>query len=144
MQPARKIAKVEIVRPTTIRGWMTPSPTSVGRDQPIAAALRLMRLHEIRHLPVLEEGKLVGIVSERDMYFIQSIAGVDITRTTVDAAMTQNVYCVAPETPLREVVAEMASHRYGCAVVIEGKKAIGIFTVVDALDLLAETLSGPE
>ncbi len=143
MNPAKMIAPVSMLRPLTIGGWMTPAPHSVGRDQPIATAMRLMRLHAVRHLPVLEDAKLVGIVSERDMYFVQSIVGVDITKTKVEEAMTQGVYCVEPSASLRSVIAEMAEHRYGCAVVVEGKKVVGIFTTHDALDLLAESLRTP-
>jgi len=143
MHSVKKVSPVPMIRPVTIRGWMTPAPHSVGREQPIATALRLMRIHAVRHLPVLEDGKLVGVVSERDMYFVQSIVGVDITKTKVEEAMTQGVYCVDPDALLRSVVAEMAEHRYGCAVVVEGKKVVGIFTTHDALDLLAETLRTP-
>lgn len=143
MQPAKMIAPVSMLRPLTIGGWMTPTPHSVGRDQPIATAMKLMRLYSVRHLPVLEEGKLVGIASERDLYFVQAIVGVDVTKTKVEEAMTQSVYCVEPSAPLRSVVAEMAEHRYGCAVVVDGKKVVGIFTTHDALDVLAESLRTP-
>ena len=46
---------------------MTETPHSIGKDQPLAVAHRLMKEHDLRHLPVLEQGKLVGLVSERDV-----------------------------------------------------------------------------
>jgi acetoin utilization protein AcuB len=127
-------------RAVTVRHWMTPTPHSVGKDQPLATAQKLMHDNKCRHLPVLEHGKLVGIVSERDILFVQAIPGVDIHKTTVEDAMTQSVYCVPPEQRLRAVVQDMAENRYGCAVVVEGAKVVGVFTTTDALDVLAQHL----
>ena len=119
---------------------MTPNLHSIGKDQPLAVAHRLMKEHDLRHLPVLESGKLVGLISERDLYYLESVAGVDIERELVEEAMTQDVYCASPDTKLREVVLEMASRKYGCAVAVEGNKPVGIFTTTDAMQLLAAYL----
>jgi acetoin utilization protein AcuB len=127
--------------PFVIRHWMTASPHSIGRDQPLAVAHRLMREHDLRHLPVLERGKIVGVVSQRDLYFLETIGAVDPETEYVDEAMTADVYCVSPTARVEEVVAEMATHKYGCAIVIENSKTIGVFTTTDALRLLARILS---
>lgn len=127
-------------KPLVIKHWMTPSPHSVGKDQTLSVAHRLMREHGLRHLPVLDHGKLVGIVSQRDLYFIESIKGVDLETERVEEAMSQEVYCVSPEMRLDEVVEEMAEHKYGCVVVVDAKKVVGVFTTTDALELLAERL----
>lgn len=126
---------------TAVKHWMTPTPYSVGMHQPLATAHRIMREHGVRHLPVLESGKLVGIVTERDISFVRAIPGVDLEKTCVEDAMTQHVYCVPPEARLRQVVSEMAEQRYGSAVVVEGTKVVGVFTTTDALDVLAHRLS---
>lgn len=128
-------------KPLVVRQWMTPSPHSIGRDQPLAIAHKLMREHDLRHLPVLERGKIVGIVTQRDLYFLETIGAVDPETECVDEAMSPDVYCVGPDVRIREVVAEMAEHKYGCAVVIEHAKAIGVFTTTDALRLLSNLLS---
>ena len=99
-----------------------------------------MREHDLRHLPVLEQGKLVGLVSERDLYYLETVAGVDPETERVEEGMSQDVYCVSPEARLQDVVVEMAAHKYGCAVVVQSAKAIGVFTTTDALRLLAEYL----
>lgn len=138
--PPRPIS-VPSARAVSVRHWMTPTPHSVGKEQMLSVAQRLMRENGCRHLPVLEHGKLVGIVSERDLLFVQAIPGVDVNTTKVEDAMTQSVYCVPPEQRLRAVVAEMAEHRYGCAVVVEGSKVVGVFTTTDALDVLAHHLA---
>lgn len=118
----------------SIDQYMTPSPHTVRADASIAAAQRLMRDGGIRHLPVIdpETRKLVGIATERDLLMVQALKTVDLERTRVDRAMQTDVYGVDRDTPLDEVAATMASHRYGSAVVWSGGEIVGIFTNVDA------------
>jgi len=59
---------------------------------------------------------------------------------TVSDAMAQSVYSVAPEAPLDEVVSEMASRKYGSAIVMQNEKVVGIFTTVDVCRALADLL----
>jgi len=123
-----------------IKQWMTPTPHSIGKDQPLAVAHRLMRDHGLRHLPVLEHGRLVGMLSERDLFFLESISDVDPEKETVEQGMSQDVYAVPPDARVREVIAEMRKHRYGSAVVVERGKVVGVFTTTNALELLATFL----
>src|SRR5690606_1318822 len=81
-----------------IERYMTQSPHTIGRDQTLAAAHRVMREHGIRHLPVLEGGKLVGIVSQRDLHLLETLDDVDPEQVEVSEAMTQDVYAVGPRT----------------------------------------------
>jgi acetoin utilization protein AcuB len=127
-------------KPLLVKHWMTPVPHSIGKDQPLSVAHKLMDEHDLRHLPVLEHGKLVGLLSERDLYYLETVAGVDPEKERVEEGMSQDVYCVPPEAALYDVVVEMMTHKYGCAVVIQSTKAVGIFTTTDALKLLAECL----
>jgi len=126
----------------TIAERMTPTPQLIGAEQSIAAAHQLMRANGIRHLPVLHGGKLVGVVSQRDLHFIESLKDVNPEEVSVEEAMTQDVYAVPPRTPLKEIVNEMAERKLGSAVVVEGQKVVGVFTTVDALDTLAGILDG--
>ncbi|MEO7112164.1 MAG: CBS domain-containing protein [Polyangiaceae bacterium] len=128
-------------KPPIIKYWMTPSPHSIGKEQKLLVAHRMMSVHKLRHLPVLEHGKLVGILSERDLFSLESLKGVEIERDCVEDAMTQDVYCVSPGAHLAEVVGEMVERKYGCTVVIDQMKVVGIFTAVDALGMLAEYLA---
>lgn len=123
-----------------IERYMTTSPHTVGQDQKLSQAHKIMRAHEIRHLPVLEAGKLVGVVSDRDLHLIESLSDVDPERVLVEEAMTPTVYTVAPKAALDEVVREMAQHKYGCAVVLDNGKVVGVFTTVDALRAFADLL----
>jgi acetoin utilization protein AcuB len=104
----------------------------------------MMREHHIRHLPVLERGRLIGIVSQRDLYFLETLQGVDFDVDIVEDAMTQDAYAVGPEEPLEKVARTMAKERLGSAVVVERGRVIGIFTATDALDLVAHGLAQPQ
>jgi acetoin utilization protein AcuB len=115
---------------------MTPQPLTIGRDQSLEVAHQMMRDHGVRHLPVLEHGQLVGVVSQRDLYFLESIAGVDLNKDRVDEGMSPDTYAVGPEESVEEVAAVMADRRLGSAVVIERGRVVGIFTATDALRIL--------
>ncbi|MCZ7682005.1 MAG: CBS domain-containing protein [Sandaracinaceae bacterium] len=123
-----------------VREHMTESPHTIGKDQTLDRASAVMRAHGIRHLPVLEGGTLLGILSNRDVYLIETLDDVDPASVTVEEAMTAEPYAVAPDTPLKEVVDEMIAHKYGAAVVMEGRDVSGIFTTIDALRVLSARL----
>jgi acetoin utilization protein AcuB len=123
----------------TIQKYMTTVPHSIGNDQTLAKASQMMAEHKIRHLPVLRGGKLLGILTDRDIKLIESL-DVDASELVVEEAMTEEPYTVAPETPLDEVSSEMAEKKYGSAVVVQNHKVVGIFTTVDACRALTELL----
>jgi acetoin utilization protein AcuB len=120
--------------------YMTKSPHSVGKDQTLAVAHRMMREHHIRHLPVLEGGRLIGVVTLRDLHVIETLHDVVPDEVTVEEAMNTTVYSVRPDTPLADVCAQMAATKYGSAVVLDGSKVIGILTTVDVCRTLADLL----
>src|SRR6476659_8002368 len=96
----------------TLKECMTKSPHSIGKEQPLDRARALMKEHSLRHLPVLENGKLVGMLSERDVYFLESIAGVDPKTEPVEQGMSQDVYCASPDALVRDVIEQMLEHKY--------------------------------
>lgn len=124
----------------TVKRFMTPSPHTIGHDQPLTAAHEIMRQHDIRHLPVLDGGRLAGVVSQRDLYLIESLKDVDPEHVSVSEAMSTEVFTVDPNTTIRKIVSEMAVHKYGSAVVIESDKVVGVFTTTDALGVFAGVL----
>jgi acetoin utilization protein AcuB len=130
-------AKKATPRRWTVGALMTSQPFTIGRGQTLETAHKLMRDHGIRHLPVLERGELIGVVSQRDLYFLETLRGVDMEHDTVEDAMSADTYAVAPDAAIGAVAKNMALHRYGCAVVIERGKVAGIFTATDALALIS-------
>jgi acetoin utilization protein AcuB len=120
-----------MAQPIPVRKYMTSGPHSVGAEQTLAHAATVMQKHGVRHLPVLHGGKLVGIVSDRDLRLLEAMPDVNAALITVSDAMTAGVYSVSPETPIHEVVRKMAEQKYGSAVVMEHDKIVGIFTTVD-------------
>lgn len=123
-----------------VKDFMSLDPHTIGADQPMAVAHRIMRTDRIRHLPVLSGGRVVGVVSDRDLHLIETLDDVDPAQVTVEEAMTPNPYCTGPETPLEEVVTAMADHKYGCAIILRDNKVAGVFTTVDACRACAELL----
>lgn len=123
-----------------IQKYMTTAPISIDRKETIASAHKVMRDNDIRHLPVLEDEKLVGIVSQRDLNLIETLKDVDPQKVLVDDAMTTNPYTVSPDANLDEVVAEMAEQKYGSALVVQNHKVVGVFTTVDAMRAFSELL----
>lgn len=119
---------------------MTTSPHTARPNLTLAEAMKLMRELQIRHLPILDGGQLVGILTDRDIRVIESFKDVDPTKLLVEDAMEQNVYVVEPGAPLDRVAAEMASKKYGSAVVMQNQHVVGIFTTIDALNALSELL----
>jgi acetoin utilization protein AcuB len=123
-----------------IEKYMTASPHSIDVGQPLSLAYTLMKQHDIRHLPVLAGGNLVGLISARDLHLIGSLKDVNPTKVSVKAAMSKEVYSISPETPLDEVVNTMADHKYGCAVVMQNGHVVGIFTTIDVCRSFSELL----
>jgi acetoin utilization protein AcuB len=124
----------------TIQKYMTTTPHSIGSEQTIAKASAVMSEHHIRHLPVLHGGRLLGILTDRDIKLIESFRDVQSEKVSVQEAMTEQPYTVDPETPLDQVVQTMAEKKYGSAVVVQNHKVVGIFTTVDACQALADLL----
>ena len=127
----------------TVEQFMTRTPLTIGQDQSLGTAHRLMRQHSLRHLPVLEGGALVGVLSQRDLYLLEALTDLDLELVPVSEAMTMEVDVVDPQTSLREVIATMEAKKIGSTIVARGKKIVGIFTVVDALRALQLLLDQP-
>jgi acetoin utilization protein AcuB len=125
-----------------IENFMTGSVHTIGTKSPLTEAHRLMNNHAIRHLPVLEGGRLVGMLSQRDLHLIETLKDVVPKEVLVEEAMSQDAYTVAPEAPLEDVAREMALHKYGSAVIVRGREVLGIFTTTDALRALDTVLRG--
>lgn len=119
---------------------MTTSPQVLAPEATVEQAHALMRRLEIRHLPVCEGERCVGIVSDGDLFKVESLFSANPATMKASAAMTREVYVVSPGAPVDEVVEEMARKKFGSAVVVDNGKVVGVFTATDALNAFAELL----
>lgn len=124
-----------------ISKYMTTLPHTIGAEQTLAKANKVMAELRVRHLPVLKGGKLVGILSDRDLKLVESFRDVDPEQVSVEEAYSPDPYVTSPASSLAEVCEKMAAHKYGCALVVDNHKLVGIFTWVDALNAFNELLS---
>jgi acetoin utilization protein AcuB len=123
-----------------IKHFMTDAPHAIGHDQTLKLAHERMQQWRIRHLPVLDGGVLVGVLSERDFALLQAISPTSVEEATVEEAMSTEPYVVEPSASLESVTAHMAEHQSACAVVMDHHKVLGVFTPLDALGLLSSLL----
>jgi acetoin utilization protein AcuB len=102
----------------------------------------MMHEHDIRHLPVTEDGQLVGVITERDIALVSN-ATPDLDERdglTVRDVSMRDAYVVDLAAPLDDVLAEMASRHIGSALVVKRGKLAGIFTSTDACHHFARFL----
>jgi len=123
-----------------IMKFMTTNPVTINAHLTLTQAEKIMHENRIRHLPVLEGGKLLGIVSDRDLKMVMGFKDVDASKVTVEEACTFDPITVSPEANLDEVVAMMAEKRIGSVLVVDNGKLVGIYTWVDALQAMHEIL----
>ena len=125
----------------TVEQVMHPVPHSIGLIQSLAKAKDIMKEHNIRHLPVLDSGNVVGVLTDRDIQFAIAVDKADPNDLLVKDCYTTDPYLVESGTNVTEVARTMAHGHLGCAIVVEKEKLKGIFTAVDACRLLSEVLS---
>jgi len=122
---------------------MTPFPYAIELDQRVSEARVLMEEHAVRHLPVTSEGKLVGVVTDRDIGLAVGPPPVPPEQDLLVRALSiPDPYTVAFHTPLDGVLLEMARRHIGSTLVTRKGKLVGIFTSTDACRLFAHHLRG--
>jgi acetoin utilization protein AcuB len=124
-----------------VQDLMTRSPLTLDASSSVADAGRLMEQRGIHHLPVTDEGLLVGLISERDVKFIAAQANSNPEEIALSQAMSRAPWTVAPSMPLEVAVRHMARHKLGSSVVVENQEVVGIFTSQDGLRALAQVLA---
>lgn len=124
-----------------VQDVMTRSPLTIDVAKSLADAKRLMKRWAVRHLPVTDEGELVGMISDRDVKLIEAHSLTAASDIALSQAMTRAPWTVAPATPLEVAVRHMARHKLGSSVVLENEKVVGILTSNDGLRALAQVLA---
>lgn len=125
------------MKPEPVYKYMSVCPQTVTRDRTLGEARALMIERGFRHLPVVDQSAIVGVLSLREVELVMAASGPDADMLTVESAMTPEPYIVTPDAHLAEVAAEMATRRCGCAIVTDPTSVVGVFTTVDALRALA-------
>jgi acetoin utilization protein AcuB len=130
-----------------VQDFMTENPITVRSNDSVWYALRMLRSHEIRHLPVVEGKRLVGIISDRDFRQVlpSSLAMPEEqarfrtwgSQVKVREIMTRKVLTVTPEARTDKAARLMVEHRIGCLPVVRGSTLVGIITTIDLLRALA-------
>jgi CBS domain-containing protein len=123
-----------------IRRWMTKNPVVIGSRETLAEARRRMDKGNFRRLPVLEDGELVGVITDRDLR--QQIGQLEHTR--VDTVMAKPVITVTPDMLLDQAAYLLVKHKVGGLPVVEGRGVVGIITAIDMLRAFAEVLGAAE
>lgn len=123
-----------------VKNVMTPFPYSVETTRPLAEALAMMKEHEFRHLPVVEAGELVGVLSERLLGpYVARLKEAPEGLSVQDAPIAE-AYSIGLDERLDNVVLAMAKRHLGSAVVVKDGRVVGIFTSTDACRYLGEVL----
>jgi acetoin utilization protein AcuB len=129
---------------------MTPSVTTASPETTLADALATVRAHRIRHIPVLRAGRLVGIVTDRDLRLaMPPVWAPDREELTealrtrrVEEVMTPNVVTIGADTPIEEAARQMLTNRIGCLPVMEDGALVGILTKSDVVEAFTELFCG--
>ena len=124
----------------TVSAYMTKNVHAIDMENSLPTARRLMEEHGIRHLPVTDGSKIVGLLSERDLGKLEVFPMLSMSMISVPDAMSDNPYVVAPDAPMIGVLEKMRDERLGSAIIADDGKVVGIFTATDAISHLIEAL----
>jgi acetoin utilization protein AcuB len=126
-----------------ISAWMSSSVYTVKPKDPLVDAFELMRIHRIRHVPVVDKGRLVGIVSDRDVRQAMparskaadssAAYGKVLMETPVEKAMTRKPITVTPDASLDEAAEIICREKIGALPVEADGRLVGIISAEDLL-----------
>ncbi|MCC6750377.1 MAG: CBS domain-containing protein [Deltaproteobacteria bacterium] len=133
---------------------MSRNVVTLDVEQDLALAEEILKLAHCRHLPVVQEGRLVGLVTHRDLLRVLAETtasfsteenewfGRQRVKRTIRAGdvMTQGVTTVSPDTPLTTAVELMRQNNFGCLPVVERGDLVGILTEWDLVDWAGKAL----
>ena len=123
-----------------VRRYVTRCPPTLAPRDPVSHAHRVMQEHRCRHVPVVDGGSLVGIVTDRDLLVLQGMRAVEPDHVLVEQIMSKMPVAVPGETGLDKVLELMSAKRVDAIVVIDQGCVVGLVTAVDALHALADAL----
>lgn len=123
----------------SVEEYTSSSPITIHPNASLEDAILTMKEHNIRHLPVVDERRVVGIVSERDLIANYGKAWGEFMR--VKNVMNTSILMAHQNDDLGEVAFRLSSEKKGSAIILdENDELYGIFTTTDALNALVELL----
>ena len=122
----------------TVRDVMVTGPVTVRPHETARHAYRLMRDNRFRHLPVVEDGQLVGILSDRDLRPV--LLSPTLARARVGELMSEDLTTVGPDALVEEAASLLVVKKIGCLPVVADGRLVGIVTETDLLGVLVELL----
>ena len=133
-----------LVRDSMVRGVITVSPETTA-----AEALALCRERGIRHLPVIEGGRMVGLISDRDLRLATPALGdpnraAALQKILVGDEMSREITTADPEDPIEQAAMAMHERKIGCLPVVEGDDLVGILTASDVMAALVRLVGAHE
>lgn len=132
----------------TVRDLMAQNPATLDRNETLDLADQIMNLGRIRHMPVVDDGKVVGILSQRDLFRSALIVALGFGRRTTSAliktikikeVMTEHVVTITPDVAAKDAARLMIDKKIGCLPVVENEKLIGLITETDILRYVVES-----
>lgn len=124
----------------SIEGLMRRDPVTIAPLETLATAQEVMQHHGIRQLPVVENGVLIGMLSERDLH--AHIGYLD--RTKVDAAMTEHPITLAPTDTPAQAARILIEHKINAIPIVDAGHVVGIVSRSDLLRLLISIIVEPQ
>ena len=133
------------VRRHLVKDWMTPDPITIAPTTTLPEANRLMKECNIRRLPIVENGRLVGIVTLGDVREASPSTATSLSiyelnyllsRLTVGQIMTHDPISITPDTSIEAAARLMLEHKIGSLPVVDGTRVVGIITESDIFRLL--------
>jgi CBS domain-containing protein len=125
---------------------MTADVVTVARNDELTIAEDIMAMKRVRHLPVVEDGRLVGILSQRDLFkaalstamgFGEKARKEFLKTVSVKEVMTEEVFSIDPDSDVKAAARQMLDRRVGCLPVVEKGKLVGVITETDLLRVVA-------
>ena len=129
------------VQRVPVHAYMTRSLLTADQGEALSSAYQRLSKSGVAQLPVLDTGRLVGIVSLNDLALAEHLPARVFDSLTVGAVMNQDFYAVTPGESVDVAARQMAKHKYHAAVVVEHGYAVGVFTTTDALRALSDSLT---
>lgn len=126
-----------------IRDVMRPGPYTIGEHETLGAAQRVMIRSQVRHLPVVREARLVGILSQSDVRAARGGADEDWWAYSVGTAMRSPVQTAGPDDLVSDVAGRLAAAKIGALPVVEGGRLLGLVTATDLLDAEVRAATRP-